>query len=85
MWSLVSPGLQPGSFAVVAKEKKKNNNNNLSSNYFIFKKKKNPNPKITLLNPTGPWIHGWSNRSDCPGQVIRMLLGQWGKVSPCDL
>ena len=23
MWSLVSPGLQPGSFAVVAKEKKK--------------------------------------------------------------
>lgn len=85
MWSLVSPGLQPGSFAVVAKEKKKNNNNNLSSNYFIFKKKKNPNPKLTLVNPTGPSIHGWSNRSDCPGQVIRMLLGQWGKVSPCDL
>ena len=85
MWSLVSPGLQPGSFAVVAKEKKKNNNNNLSSNYFIFKKKKNPTPNLTLINPTGPWIHGWSNRSDCPGQVIRMLLGQWGKVSPCDL
>lgn len=83
MWPLVSPGLQPGSFAVVSKVKK------IKKPYLPIilykKKKKTPNPKLTLVNPTGPWSHGWSNHSDWPGQVIRMLLGQCGKVSPHDL
>lgn len=83
MWPLVSPGLQPVSFAVVSKVKKKKKT--LIFQLFYIKKKQTPNPKLTLVNPTGPWIHGWSNHSDWPGQVIRMLLGQCGKVSPHDL
>lgn len=86
MWPLVSPGLQPVSFAVVSKVKKKTKNKKtLIFQLFYIKKKQTPNPKLTLVNPTGPWIHGWSNHSDWPGQVIRMLLGQCGKVSPHDL
>ena len=86
MCPLVSPGLQPGNFAVVSKGKTKKKTKKKKKIIFqIFYIKKNPNPKLTLVNPTGPWIHGWSNHSDCPGQVIGMLLGQWGKVSPHDL
>lgn len=61
MWSLVSPGLQPGSFAVVAKEKKKKNN--LSSNYFIFKKKKKkPKSKTHFSKPN--WaMDSWLEQS----------------------
>lgn len=72
-------------FCCSSKGKKKKKTTYLPIILYLKKKKKNPNPKLTLVNPTGPWIHGWSNRSDCPGQVIRMLLGQWGKVSPRDL
>lgn len=61
MWPLVSPGFQPGSFAVVSKEKKKN------SSLPIILYKKPPNPKLTLVNPIGPWIPGWSNTQT--GQV----------------
>lgn len=68
--------------SIKGKKKKKNN---LIFQLFYIKKKQTPNPKLTLVNPTGPWIHGWSNHSDWPGQVIRMLLGQCGKVSPHDL
>ena len=62
MWSLVSPGLQPGSFAVVAKEKKKKKNN-LSSNYFIFKKKKKkPKSKTHFSKPN--WaMDSWLEQS----------------------
>ena len=62
MWPLVSPGLQPGSFAVVAKEKNNNNNNNLSSNYFIFKKKKKPKSKTHFSKPN--WaMDSWLEQS----------------------
>ena len=63
MWPLVSPGFQPGSFAVVSKEKKKKKNSSLP----IILYKKPPNPKLTLVNPIGPWIPGWSNTQT--GQV----------------
>lgn len=71
-------------FCCSIKGKKKKKKTNFIFQLFYIKKNK-PKSKLTLVNPTGPWIHGWSNHSDWPGQVIPHAPWLRGKVSPHDL
>lgn len=62
MWSLVSPGLQPGSFAVVAKEKKKKKTTYLPIILYLKKKKTKPKSKTHFSKPN--WaMDSWLEQS----------------------